>query len=84
VLANVMWSYIVRMGHLDEAVSAEDIAHATRKYGVGAVIYVIAIGVAFFYPRISIVLYAVMALFYLFRGGLESTPASASTAASPK
>src|SRR5947209_3878508 len=74
VLGNTMWIYIVRNGYLNETITAEDIARATRRYAAGAVIYVAATALALVLPRVSVVLYAVMAIFYLFRGGLERAP----------
>lgn len=72
LMSNLMWMYIVRNGYLDETmITPGDIARASRKYAAGAVIYVVALAIAPFAPRISIVLYALMAIFYLFPGGLE-------------
>jgi len=71
VLGNAMWLYIVRNGYLDETITPRDIARASRIYAAGGVIYLLALGLAPFDPRVSVVLYALMAIFYLFRGGLE-------------
>lgn len=72
VLSNLMWMYIVRNGYLDETmITAGDVARASRRYAAGAVIYVVALAIAPFAPRISIVLYALLAIFYLLPGGLE-------------
>ncbi|MBV9272177.1 MAG: DUF1211 domain-containing protein [Candidatus Eremiobacteraeota bacterium] len=79
LFGNAMWLYIIRSGYLDDGITRQDIRRATRTYAAGAVIYVIAIALAFIAPRVSIVLYAVMAGFYLFRGGLEQRGADIAT-----
>lgn len=80
VLSNLMWVYIVRNGYLDESlITRRDIARATRRYAAGAVIYILALAIAPFAPRISIVLYALMAIFYLFFGGLDRGVKAGST-----
>lgn len=72
LMVNLMWRYIVRNGYLDESlIGADDIRRAGRRYAVGAIIYVVAIGLAPFAPRISILLYALLAIYYLLPGGLE-------------
>ncbi len=69
---NFFWWHTVRHGYLDPAlVTAAEVRKATIRYAAGAIVYLAAMAIALFAPRVSIALYLLLPVFYLLPGGLE-------------
>lgn len=80
--AGLFW-WGIRHGRTKTVFTPEAARRATFRFGIGNVVYVAAIGIAFVSPTASLIASALVAVYYIFENTPASTPSSAATRPEP-